>query len=61
MFISPRIQEFVVSLQRKLLVDPFLEDKQACLDIDSDQDYLDLVKLFLDTIPHWVLENDFEM
>jgi hypothetical protein len=62
LFTSPKTQEFVVSLQRrKLPVDPCSEDKQAHLDTNSDQDHLDLVKLFLDTDPHWILENDIGM
>jgi hypothetical protein len=59
---SSKTQEFVEpSRQRKLPVDPYLEDRQACLDIDSDQDHLVFVNSFLDTDPHWVLENDFRM
>jgi hypothetical protein len=62
LFTSPRTQEFVVLLQqRKLPIDPCLEDKHARLDTDSDQCYLDLVKPFLDTNPHWVLKNDLGM
>jgi uncharacterized membrane protein YccC len=45
-------------LRYKLPVDPYSEDKHARLDTDSDQDHLELVKLFLNTDPHWVLEND---
>jgi hypothetical protein len=59
---SPRTQEFVVSSRRhKLLIDPCLEDRQAHLDIDSNQDHLVLANLFLDIDPHWVLENDLGM
>jgi hypothetical protein len=62
LFTSPRTQEIIVLLrQRKLPADPYLKDKQALLDTDSNQDHLDLVKLFLDTNPHWVLENDLGM
>jgi hypothetical protein len=62
LLISPKTQEFIVSLmQCKLPIDPYLEDRHARLDINSDQDHLVLVNSILNTDPHWVLENDLEM
>jgi hypothetical protein len=59
LFTSLKIQEFgISSWQRKLPVDPCLEDRQARLDIDSDQNHLVLVNSVLDIDLHWVLEND---
>jgi hypothetical protein len=62
LFISPRTQEFIVLLWRhKLPIDPYSDDKHGRLNINSDQDHLDLVKLFLDTDLYWVIENNLEM
>ena len=53
MITSLKTQEFIVSLQqRKLPIDPYSKDKQAHLDIDTNQDHLNLVKSFLNTDPH---------
>jgi hypothetical protein len=59
---SLKTWEFVVLLgKRKLSIDPCLEDRHACLDINSDQDHLILVNSFLGTDLHWILENDHKI
>ena len=62
LFTFLRTQEFVVLLrQYKPPIDPYLEDKHAHLDTDSDQGHLDLVQSFLDIDLHWVLKNDLRI
>jgi hypothetical protein len=54
-----QLQEFVESSRQcKLPVDPCLEDRQTYLDIDSDQNHLFLMNLFINIDLHWILEND---